>query len=298
MELSQLEAFLTLARTGSFSRTAETLHLVQSTVSVRIRVLEEDVGKPLFVRSNRRVELTPAGQTLLPYAERMLDLAKSGRQKLQAIGRFEDKITVGAADSLWRHVLQPIVLDVFHNHPEIAFELRTGHAYQTLEQLRNGTLQLCFAFLKPNFPGMQVVPFYRDTIILAASPRHPLAARRLITKDDFEEAPFIAMDWDFQGLWGWVRRMLPFDFFPRVQLDMLSMLVAFIAAGNGIGFVPRRMVQQELDDKRLVELKMAPDIKPPTRQAYAVFRREKQPRPAVQLWLDSLKRHGFKLGKT
>ncbi len=133
MELEQLRAFVTLAQAKNFSKAAEILHLVQSSVSTRIQVLEEQVGRPLFTRDSRKVELTPAGHTLLPYAERILNLRAEGMVKVRSVGVFDDKISVGATDSLWRHLIRPVLLDFVTRHPNISLLTKTSHSWEVVQ---------------------------------------------------------------------------------------------------------------------------------------------------------------------
>lgn len=89
MDFEQLRTFVVLARNKSFSKTADALHLVQSTVSSRIQGLETEIGKPLFMRDRRRVELTEAGYAFLPYAERLLLLSEESLTKIRSLKRMK-----------------------------------------------------------------------------------------------------------------------------------------------------------------------------------------------------------------
>lgn len=80
MELAELEIFRTVVAEGGVTRAAERLNRVQSNVTTRIKQLEQSMGVPLFVRDRRRMVLTAAGEALLDYAERILDLAQEARQ--------------------------------------------------------------------------------------------------------------------------------------------------------------------------------------------------------------------------
>src|SRR5512132_932908 len=82
MELSDLHVFATVVRAGGVTRAAERLHRVQSNVTTRVRKLEEDLGVELFVRDGRRLKLSPAGNVLLGYADRLLALATEAREAL------------------------------------------------------------------------------------------------------------------------------------------------------------------------------------------------------------------------
>src|SRR3982750_2248637 len=83
MDLSDLRVFRAVVREGGVTRAAERLHRVQSNVTTRVRQLEDDLGTTLFVREGKRLHLTPAGQTLLGYADRLLALADEARDAVQ-----------------------------------------------------------------------------------------------------------------------------------------------------------------------------------------------------------------------
>ncbi|MFX7922691.1 LysR family transcriptional regulator, partial [Acinetobacter baumannii] len=82
-DLASLEIFRTVVREGGVTRAAQQLHRVQSNVTTRIRQLETSLGVQLFVREGKRMVLTPAGQTLLTYADDILRLAAEARQAVQ-----------------------------------------------------------------------------------------------------------------------------------------------------------------------------------------------------------------------
>ncbi len=81
MDLSELRIFRAVVREGGVTRAAERLHRVQSNVTTRVRQLEDDLGTALFVREGKRLHLTPAGQTLLGYADRLLALGRRGPRR-------------------------------------------------------------------------------------------------------------------------------------------------------------------------------------------------------------------------
>src|SRR4051794_7585423 len=85
MELRQLEAFLAVAEERNFTRAAARLHLAQSGLSATVRSLERELRALLFVRSTRRVDLTPAGAALVPEARRALASARAGADAVRAV---------------------------------------------------------------------------------------------------------------------------------------------------------------------------------------------------------------------
>lgn len=292
MELDQLQAFLTLAKTKSFSRSAETLHVVQSAISARIKVLEEQVGKPLFIRDNRHVELTPAGEALIPFAERILALAEAGESKIRSLGVFEDKLAVGSTDSFWRHLLQPVLLDYCKRYPKTTVRTYTGHSFEVTQQLADGVLQVGILYLPPSLPGFRVNSLLEDDVVLIAHPKHPLSGEKAVGRSELSRIQLIYIPWDGE-LKEWIKSILPADHAPQLQLDLISMTVKFVGKNMGMAFVPRYTVARELKEGALIEVKLERDLKPPPIRVYSVVRKERKPRASVERWLQLLGEHGI-----
>src|SRR6476659_5615568 len=120
LQLAQLEAFLAVARAGTFSRAAEELLVSQPAVTARIQGLERAVAASLFVRGRGGSRLTDAGRALLPYAERVLAAADGGRRAVAEItAGTAGRLTIGAAPAVSTYVL-PAVLHQFRDeHPGV-----------------------------------------------------------------------------------------------------------------------------------------------------------------------------------
>lgn len=295
MEIDQLKAFIALAQTKSFSKTAEQLHLVQSTVSTRIRLLEESVGKPLFLRDNRTVQLTQAGQALLAYAERILKLSDEGVRKIRGAHIFDESMTVGSTDSLWTHLFMPVLVDFTKRFPKIALVVRTAHSWEVVQDLMDGSIHFALVFIKPNAPGFTTLTLLEDEVILVAHASHPLAkARRVGRAEIFDSGSFITCVWD-GPLQQWLESVMPRDYIPPVLPDQLRILVKLVLAGRGVTYLPRLVVKNELAKGTLVQVSLGPEIRPPKRKVYAVFRPDKRRRALIDKWLGLLKEHGFKI---
>ncbi len=139
MELSDLAIFRAVVDTGGITRAAESLHRVQSNVTTRIRQLEEKLEVDLFVRKGRRLSLSPAGRTLLPYAHRLLALAEEAQAALQD-DRPRGPFALGAMEST-AAVRLPAPLSRFvRDYPELKFTLKTGNPHQLAAALLTGRL--------------------------------------------------------------------------------------------------------------------------------------------------------------
>ncbi len=125
MDLAALAIFRAVVRENGVTRAAAKLNRVQSNVTTRIKQLEEQLGAPLFVRDGRRLVLTPAGETLLPYAERLLALADEARHAVTE-NRPHGRLRLGAMESTAASRLPALLARYHQAWPDVTLELVTG----------------------------------------------------------------------------------------------------------------------------------------------------------------------------
>ncbi|GAA5346101.1 LysR family transcriptional regulator [Planifilum fimeticola] len=241
MEINQLEAFLQVARTKSFTRAAESLHLVQSTVTTRIQMLEKALGKPLFRRTSRYIELTPAGKHLLPYARRIIDLKREGEKALMMEGVAEEQLFVGSPHSLWDYILFPAVKKFRRKHPEIALRLITGHSDEITEKLLGGLADAGILYIPSYHPGLEVIPLREESLCLTGPTDFPLE-KEVLTPEALRALPFIHLSWgtEFEQ---WFRAVFGRHFLPSVEVDHMSLLLRWMLTGEGVGFLLKSIAE-------------------------------------------------------
>lgn len=143
MELKQLHYFVTVAQEGTISAAARKLNLTQPPLSAQMKLLEQEVGCPLFERGSRRIQLTEAGRMLYNRAVTMLEYADITRQELaDYLKGTSGTLRLGVVSSVGSTHLVRIVRDFHEIHPQIAFELMEANTYQLLEQLKANLLEL------------------------------------------------------------------------------------------------------------------------------------------------------------
>jgi DNA-binding transcriptional LysR family regulator len=176
MDLPALEIFRAVAREGSVTRAAERLGRAQSNVTTRVQQLEEQLGAPLFSREGRRMRLTPEGQTLLAYADRLLALAEEARQAMHP-GQPGGLLRLGAMESTAAARLPGPLARLHARWPQLALELRTAPSRQLAEQVL--ACQLDCALLAWPPPGvdddapLERTPLFTESLLLALPASHP-----------------------------------------------------------------------------------------------------------------------------
>jgi DNA-binding transcriptional LysR family regulator len=194
LNLRQLEAFVLLARLGGFSRAADQLHLTQAGVSILIRRLEERLDTRLVERTTRSVALTPAGNQVLPIAERML----ADAQSVLACGRGmaadqAGRISLGLAPQLAGTVL-PEVLKAFRDdYPRVSVIFRECVNEEIIGRIYAREIDFGLGFGIQKNSELDSQPLTEDTLAVALPPGHPLARKRVLRWKDILNQPIITL---------------------------------------------------------------------------------------------------------
>ncbi len=172
MDLSDLQVFRTVVQAGGVTRAAEKLNRVQSNVTTRVRQLEDELGVQLFLRQGKRLHLSPAGQVLLGYAERMLDLAQQAREAVHD-AKPRGLFRLGAMDST-ASVRLPAPLTEYHRrYPDVTLELRTGNPTKLATAVLAGDLDAALVSEPVASGPFDMVPVYEEELVIIAAADHP-----------------------------------------------------------------------------------------------------------------------------
>jgi DNA-binding transcriptional LysR family regulator len=172
LDLRALEIFRAVAVEGSVSRAAAKLHRVQSNVSTRIKQLEAHLGKPLFRRRSRGLSLTPDGEVLLSYAERLLQLSSEAAEAMNQ-GRPAGVFRLGTMESTAAARL-PAILSRYHaRYPNVQIELETDTAGGLMERLQNYDIEAAFLAEPVTVDWARTVPVFTESLVLVAPADFP-----------------------------------------------------------------------------------------------------------------------------
>jgi DNA-binding transcriptional LysR family regulator len=202
VELRQLEHFIAVAEEGSFTRAAQRLHLVQSTLSVSIRALERELGGQLFERTTHQVRLTDAGRELLPEARNAMSAVEAARDAVAAVhGGVRGTVHLGIMHSLTLIDLAALLTRYHEERPQVRIVPHTtpGGSAELVAGVLDGSLDLAFAALPGPYPGgVEVRPLAAEPLGLACPDGHPLADRERVALAELDGERFV----DFPLGWG------------------------------------------------------------------------------------------------
>ncbi len=247
MELRHLRSFVAVATEQSFTRAAWQLHIAQPPLSQRIRELEEEIGVRLFERSTRKVALTIAGQVLLDHVQplfQQLDTAIQACQRAERgeTGQLRLGYTGRASD-----VHLPRMLTTFRrSFPNVTLDIQGPLPTGTLRlQLLGGELDAALCFLPIEGPHIESHGLMESELTMALPETHALARTTGLTLSMLANEPFVAYP---AGKGFHLRQAMDSlcrdaGFVPQVvrEADASQTLLCLIAAGTGVGLIPREI---------------------------------------------------------
>jgi DNA-binding transcriptional LysR family regulator len=282
-----LRTFLAVARSRNITRAAEQIHLAQSSVSDQIQSLEAELGTDLFARSKLGLELTRAGEALKPYAEEILVLSDEARAAVEAtMGKTAGTVTIGALETI-ASVKLPRWLSAFQgDHPDINLKLKVAGSGDLLRKLEDGEIDVGFCFDKGGLDerlAKRTVSV--EPLILVASPEKESTSKR-VDMTALASMSFVVTEV------GCIYRHLFDQAFaeagiaaPKLAAEVgsIGMIARLVAAGAGIGLVPRFAVIDALDLGEIIEIPWPGPVR--TAALAMIWRRRRVQPPALKLLL-------------
>lgn len=178
MDVELARTFLEIVATRSFVRAAEHLNVSQTTVSARIRSLEERLGRPLFFRNKNGATLTPSGEQFLRYAPMFVQLWERARHQVAVPAGSRAVLAIGSEFSLWQPWLSPWLRWMRRGAPDIALRIQVGQAETLTGQVADGVLDIAVMSAPQQRPGARVELLREEKLVLvstdpAAEPSRP-----------------------------------------------------------------------------------------------------------------------------
>ncbi|MDX6750720.1 LysR family transcriptional regulator [Geminicoccaceae bacterium 1502E] len=261
MDTELARTFLTVIAAGSFVGAAELLHVSQSTVSARIRALEEQLGCSLFVRNKAGTRLTAAGRQFHKHAAVLVRTVEQARQDAGTPSGFDGVLTVGGRFGLWEELLLAWLPLMRRAAPGILLRAEIGFEEELMRGLLEGRLDIAVMYTPQSRPGLAVERLLEERLVLVASePEAPPAPAR----------GYVLVDWGPEFL---AQHNV---FFPAFSSAGLMVNIGWLGLQHirrhgGSGYFPLRLVADELRRGRLHRVPDAPEFRLP---AYLVHPEE------------------------
>jgi len=243
MDLVRLRYFQTVAKTLHFRRAAALLNISQPPLSKSIKTLEGELGTQLFIRTRRRVELTPAGEVLLKRCERIFQDLEDTKTEVKRYNRGEKgAIRIGCEDGTTFTALPPILQIFKERYPGISYSVLTQPLSQQIKGLCAGDLDAGIVPLPVSHPELDLIKFNSCSLIAALAEHLPLASKANFGLRDLRHQPIVTLPENEENLYSLIlpylkKRRIPVKLVPGA-FD-ISTLLSMAASGLGIALIPR-----------------------------------------------------------
>lgn len=258
MDTELARTFLTVVAAGNFISAAERLHVTQSTVSARIRALEDYLRCRLFVRNKRGATLTLAGQQFQKYAPNLVRTVEQARRDVGVPAGFRAALTIGARIGLWEGLLVDWLPLMRRAAPDVSLRAEIGLEADIMQGLAEGRIDIGVMYTPQIRPGLKVEPLLVERLVLVTteSKEVPKLGPRYVLVDWGPEfhAKHSAAFPDFVG--------------PAITANIGWLALQHILQHGGSGYFPERLLRPHLEKGRLTSVASAPEFALP---AYVVF---------------------------
>ena len=235
MELRQLKYFVMSAEYLNFSEAAKHLYITQSTLSQQIKQLENELGFPLFLRNSRHIILTEAGEEFLPFAQKTIQDAEDGVQRLFDLQNVKTgTLRVGVTYSL-SSVLTEGLLRFMKQYPDVKLEICYETVNSLLVLLKARKLDFVLSYKPVNeMPEIDTISLFENSLSAVVSSSHPLAERKKITLSELQTTSLVLPSRELQARMMLERLMEGKDFVltSQVELNETNILLQLVATGN------------------------------------------------------------------
>ncbi|WP_396333742.1 LysR substrate-binding domain-containing protein [Burkholderia anthina] len=192
MDIKQLRALLAVAETGSVTRAADVLHIVQPAVSRQLKLLEEDVGMALFERGRYGMELTESGEILAEHARRaLLELDRARAEIQPSDARISGIVTIGLLPSTADLLAGPLLSAVKARHPGVSLRISVGYAGHLRDWLESAEIDATLLYNPKATPAIQVQPLLGESLCVVGPSSSDLSPDRPLALADIAAWPMI-----------------------------------------------------------------------------------------------------------
>ena len=250
MDITTARTFLEIVKTGSFVRAAGNLHITQTAVSARIRSLEQQLDRKVFIRNKAGARLTPAGDQFLRFATSLVQIWDRARRSVATAPGKETVVTIGAELSQWNPLMRHWLVWMRRECPELAISAHIDSAERLMEEVQEGALDFAILYAAPARPGVIAELLFEERLVLV---RTTPADQPMRPEDHVE------VDWgeDFAASY---HAAFPDAMPGTVSISYGPLALDYVLARGGSGYFRMAAVRPFLEDGRLALVTNAPEF--------------------------------------
>jgi DNA-binding transcriptional LysR family regulator len=290
MHLETLKVFCDVVETRSFSVAASQNYVTQSAVSQQIRMLEEKYGKQLLERTRGNVQLTPAGEILYQVSKDIVQRYGELEARLQAVTKVVGgTVRVATVHSIGLYELSAQLKRYLKAYPQVQLQLEYSRSNKIYDDALRGAIDLGVVAYPSRRPGITVIPFREDRLVLVCPPQHPLAKHTKVSIKKLADEPLVGFDRDIptRKETDRVLRRHGIDARYVMELDNVEIMKRVVEIGIGVAILPEHAVRPEVRGGTLAAVQVADEVF--LRQLGIIHRSGKHFSPAANKFIECLR---------
>mgnify|MGYP000359280743 CR=1 FL=1 len=281
MNTENFRAFIEVTATGSFQKASEHLHITQSTVSARIKALEQKLNRELFTRKRDGVALNGAGKAFYPYALSVVKTWQQAQQEVTLPAGIDGIVSLGIPIHYWSKIYSDWLDWMNTNAQNVATHIQSDYSVYLLQELSEGLLDVSLVFETKRIPGLYFEPLFTESLVLMSTePRSIIEAH---------QEGYIYIDWGLQ-FQEQHNREFPEISQHRITLALESQALEHCLTRGGSAYFARTTAQPLIDQQCLYPVDQAPIFNLTISLAVAESKRND---PIIQKAIQGLKENPF-----
>jgi DNA-binding transcriptional LysR family regulator len=290
MHLETLKVFCDIVETRSFSTAASKNFVTQSAVSQQIRMLEQRYGRRLLERTRGNVQLTPTGHVLYQASKEIVERYADMEARLQAVTEVvAGTVRVGTVHSIGLYELAGPLKKYLQAYPQVNLALEYSRANKIYDDTFKGNVDLGVVAYPQKRPGLVVIPYRQDRLVLACPPGHRLAAQRRVTVKKLAGQPLVGFERDIPTRKETDRMLRRYGVDAQyvMELDNVETIKRVVEIGRGLAILPEPAIAREVDGGSLVAVQLADEMF--LRPLGIIHRQGKHFSPAAEKFIEYLR---------
>ena len=247
MDIETARTFLEIVSSGSFVAAAERLHVTQTAVSARVRSLEQQLGRPVFVRSKTGARLTPEGQRFVRHATNLVQSWERARQQMALPPGRDDGVRVGAESSIWQPLLADWLVWMHRECPAVALHADIETPQRLLDRIDDGSLDLAILYNPLPRPGLVCELLLEERLVMVSTDRDGRV----------DPQRYVHVDWG-DGFQLNLQAAFPQWPAPSVSISLGPLALEYVLNVGGIGYFRAGIVAPFIESGRLFPVREAP----------------------------------------
>lgn len=288
MENKNVATFVKIVEFNNFTKAADSLGYSQAAVTAQIKLLEKELGVPLFDRVGKRIFLTQAGKTFLPFAIDLLKAEEAAKNSVGVSEELEGELVICSASSYASEVLPQILLRYMHLHPKVRITVKVSdYLEDNMHKLAQGELDFLLCMDERNaFPDFASFAEKPEPVIFVTHPSNPLLKKKRKPLQDVVTSNFIVSDREI-GYSRLLEKQLQkkgIELSPIMEMGSTNAIINVLLGGYGTSFLPEYTVRKHIKDGTLARI----DVKDIDVDMYSFFlcSRDRWINPVMQAFID------------